>query len=481
MNIESKYRWVVLGTPFPNIKTFWGILKFIKFASTFAKIEALSCYNVHERFILSVLADIMTSNFYWRNTKESIKDEYSIPNYVGDTQFLDYHPTEKAIYKAASCTYQSSALLSIIGNPKSILPDHQNISLSNLPAKLVEEKKQLIRSLNYSLAMTKDMYQTLSKKLKTTYSHSKEEILNIKTTVRHLAKEIVDTEQQIVATQKEISFYQEAISNSLDQPKRDKTYQQIIDKLKEIKLKRTFVKPFHQITSKELQDFLGDLDLDDSGTKTELMARLQDYTVEEDQKTMKWFLEEILVSDLVEVHGTKLAHLVLYLMNLWTTQIDARVIIFSRTNSFLKELKVLLGKYNIESTFVKGNIHQRNKAIGDFKSLTKARVIMLSLENAASGTNLVEATHVILIDPMTGSKTEAQAIESQAIGRAYRQGQKHQLSIVRFIIRDTLEYNLFLRNNTDDPEDDQDVESKDNRKALVRTKNYTTKMLNLSE
>ena len=57
----------------------------------------------------------------------------------------------------------------------------------------------------------------------------------------------------------------------------------------------------------------------------------------------------------------------------------------------------------------------------------QTRVIMLSLQNAASGTNLVEATHVVLIDPIAGSKEEAIAVESQAIGRAHRMGQYKQV------------------------------------------------------
>lgn len=50
-------------------------------------------------------------------------------------------------------------------------------------------------------------------------------------------------------------------------------------------------------------------------------------------------------------------------------------------------------------------------------------------------------------DPMTGSKKEAQAIESQAIGRAYRQGQSRPLTVVRFIVQHTIEHVLYLRNN----------------------------------
>jgi hypothetical protein len=42
-------------------------------------------------------------------------------------------------------------------------------------------------------------------------------------------------------------------------------------------------------------------------------------------------------------------------------------------------------------------VFKRNKAISSFKNEDDIKVIMLSLRNAASGTNLIEATHVILM------------------------------------------------------------------------------------
>ena len=60
----------------------------------------------------------------------------------------------------------------------------------------------------------------------------------------------------------------------------------------------------------------------------------------------------------------------------------------------------------------------------------RARVIMLSLEHAASGTNLTEATHIVLIDPVAGTQAEAVSIEQQAIGRAHRMGQNKQVSLI---------------------------------------------------
>ncbi len=47
---------------------------------------------------------------------------------------------------------------------------------------------------------------------------------------------------------------------------------------------------------------------------------------------------------------------------------------------------------------------------------------------------------------MTGTKQEAKAVESQAIGRAYRQGQKAKVTVVRFVIRNTVDHELYLRN-----------------------------------
>jgi hypothetical protein len=78
-----------------------------------------------------------------------------------------------------------------------------------------------------------------------------------------------------------------------------------------------------------------------------------------------------------------------------------------------------------------------------------------------------------MTDPVTGSKKEAQAIESQAIGRAHRQGQTKQITIVRFIVKNTIEHALYLRNN-DVNEDTTVVLTKDNRPQLVRSSSLTS-------
>jgi len=68
---------------------------------------------------------------------------------------------------------------------------------------------------------------------------------------------------------------------------------------------------------------------------------------------------------------------------------------------------------------------------------------MLSLENAASGTNLTEATHIFIIDPIKGDINEVQQIEAQAIGRVHRRGQQHPLVVIRMIMKDTIEHTIY--------------------------------------
>jgi len=150
---------------------------------------------------------------------------------------------------------------------------------------------------------------------------------------------------------------------------------------------------------------------------------------------------------LIEKHGTKMAHLVVYVRQLFEKE-DNKVIIFSQWDFMLHRIGQTLTHEGLPNVFCRGNVHQRNKVISSFQTDPSVRVLMLSLAYAASGTNLTNATHVILIDPVAGSKEEAVAIERQAIGRAHRFGQTKQVVVVRMIIKDTIEHELYIRNTT---------------------------------
>ena len=68
---------------------------------------------------------------------------------------------------------------------------------------------------------------------------------------------------------------------------------------------------------------------------------------------------------------------------------------------------------------------------------------MLSTEHAASGTNLTEANHIIFMESHQGTYGDVKAMEDQAIGRAVRLGQENQVNVIKLIIKDTIEEEIF--------------------------------------
>jgi hypothetical protein len=78
---------------------------------------------------------------------------------------------------------------------------------------------------------------------------------------------------------------------------------------------------------------------------------------------------------------------------------------------------------------------------------------------------------------MPGTKQEAQAIEAQAIGRAHRQGQNRQVTIVRFIIRNTIEHDTYIKNYVQTEEGEVKKDDTRPRPQLTRTLSGRPKMV----
>ena len=118
---------------------------------------------------------------------------------------------------------------------------------------------------------------------------------------------------------------------------------------------------------------------------------------------------------------------------------DNRIIIFSQWDGMLRIIGKTLEENKISNVFVKGNVFCRNNSISKFRDGVETQVIMLSLDNAASGTNLNNATHVIFVEPINVEKNILSSIEKQALGRACRLGQNNKVKILRIITKNTIE------------------------------------------
>jgi SNF2 family DNA or RNA helicase len=157
--------------------------------------------------------------------------------------------------------------------------------------------------------------------------------------------------------------------------------------------------------------------------------------------------EKTNVSTLIAKYGSKLGYIINCVSEI-VSDINNRVIIFSQWDDMLNIVSSTLKENNIYNTIVKGNAIMRDSAVSKFKEGSKSRVIMLSLKNSASGTNLTQATHIIFIEPVDAPKEEIKLIENQAIGRACRIGQTNTVKIVRILIKDTIEEEIYNNYNS---------------------------------
>eukprot|EP00850_Spirogloea_muscicola_P023159 SM000333S12561 [mRNA] locus=s333:34643:42565:- [translate_table: standard] len=168
--------------------------------------------------------------------------------------------------------------------------------------------------------------------------------------------------------------------------------------------------------------------------------------------------DELLAADLeedqVEVsgsYGTKVgtAHeleaVVRRVKWLLATDSGAKVLIFSTWHEVLDVVQHALQANTISLARVKGRRdldlairHFQgkggNKLAEDNKSGGNVSCLLLPVQQGANGLNLVEAQHVLLVEPLLNP-----AAEAQAVNRVHRIGQSRPTFVHRFIIGDTVE------------------------------------------
>lgn len=133
------------------------------------------------------------------------------------------------------------------------------------------------------------------------------------------------------------------------------------------------------------------------------------------------------------IYGTKIDALIKYINN---TSISEKIILFSSWTTASSILQTYLKESGIRSVIYKGSFAQKDKAIKTFKQSVKRCVIILSPENSALGVDLTESNIILFLDNYCTKGSEA---EKQAISRASRIGQKKDIIVKRFIMKDTEE------------------------------------------
>lgn len=136
-------------------------------------------------------------------------------------------------------------------------------------------------------------------------------------------------------------------------------------------------------------------------------------------------------------YSTKIEAVIKLVLGLRTKEPKVKVLLFSTWIDVLKCLKKAMDENGISCELaVHGNVE---KHVELFKDLTKnITALLLPIHLGSKGLNLIEATHVVMIEPLLNP-----ADELQAIGRIHRIGQTKPTVVHKFLIKNTIEESIY--------------------------------------
>lgn len=536
--VTADNKWCVTATPFNQKR---GLHDIVNFVTNYKNDDGEHIYNV-EQFI-----DYLSSDCFRRNTKDSVKEEHTLPPIKEEIRWLKFSPTERMIYNAYLADPNNNKLSvylrQLCCHPQ--LAEETKEALSN--CKTLEDIEKMM-VFHYKLQMdeaqdkvnkTQERIIKVNKKIRKLENKQKKRYLKKKFNMKigdsddsdsdnehdSDSDDDSDNELELLLSKiknlteltagikptmgieilkdrvKEINVTLNEALNVLDG--KTKTYNffsNVVDKIKKTVNKdsnkenaETKLEKFNpaldsdtnimNLLSQQLKNdneidnddevcgiCLDDIPENDIGVticghmfcyeclkmtvskyhacpycKKKLSDKEMYVLSYERKKKVIISQEEKNKADLINDIGTKLANLITYLR-----ESGEHTIIFSQWDDLLRRVGRILKENKIPNVFCKGNCYQRDKAIREFNSDHNIKVIMLSSDSTAAGTNLTKASQVIFIDPIYGDYTHRKGQERQAIGRAHRLGQKSNIKVIRFIIKDTIEDEIYKMNVEED-------------------------------
>jgi E3 ubiquitin-protein ligase SHPRH len=107
-------------------------------------------------------------------------------------------------------------------------------------------------------------------------------------------------------------------------------------------------------------------------------------------------------------------------------------IVFSQWEDMLDVVEEALKANNV--TYVRAKtLRKIGRCVNVFRS-SQCTVLLLNIKNGAEGLTLVEANHCFMLEPLLNC-----GLDSQAINRIHRIGQRSKTYVHRYLIQDTIE------------------------------------------
>jgi len=434
-SIDACNYWYISGTPFINFRGVKNSGKFINLKLVEEKMKLTFDYNSkdHTRYDSSRMTDqlfnFLNKEYIWanilskiciRHRKVDVENQIQIPGYEEKLIWLKFTELEKQLYDAKKGKVPPSYLQQLCCHPMVIESTKKIFGDVEVDLNLMQDKLITYHQGNYDnykkklglLDPTKHEYHMLKKTYET---HCSESFYMLSILNQMKTKKIEESENCSICLDK------------LDNP--------------------AVTACGHIFCYECLKLCLGDKKMCPM-----CKANLSGKEILVTNKKAPVTTDNI--NPLINKYGSKLGKTISIIRTL-VAQENTRIIIFSQWDDMLSLIGKTLVENGIGNCFVKGNVWSRNSAINKFKAGKNLdgednKVIMLSLKNAASGTNLTEATHIIFIEPINASSEECRAIEGQAMCRACRIGQKNKVSVIRILIEGTVEEEIYKKSYNKD-------------------------------
>lgn len=142
-------------------------------------------------------------------------------------------------------------------------------------------------------------------------------------------------------------------------------------------------------------------------------------------------------------HTTKVGGIVETILEIKADDPSAKALVFSTWPVVINVLKKALAENDVSFISLRpGPTFKNNLAL--FRHDPSITVLLLPLTLGAKGLNLIEATHVLLVEPILNLGEEL-----QAIGRIHRIGQTRKTYVHRFMVKNTIEERIvdFLKSS----------------------------------
>ncbi|XP_023605934.1 E3 ubiquitin-protein ligase SHPRH isoform X3 [Myotis lucifugus] len=132
-------------------------------------------------------------------------------------------------------------------------------------------------------------------------------------------------------------------------------------------------------------------------------------------------------------HSTKVEAVVRTLMRIQLRDPEAKALVFSTWQDVLDIISKALTDNNMEFAQI-SRVKTFQENLSAFKHDPQINILLLPLHTGSNGLTIIEATHVLLVEPILNP-----AHELQAIGRVHRIGQTKPTIVHRFLIKATIE------------------------------------------